>query len=379
MRVLAKLVLLGCLCAAGWFGLAAWRDRLGRPNAVVAGAPAVPVRVVTVKTTRFTTYQSAIGAVQAYNMVTVRARVDGQLEAVTFTEGQDVHAGDVLAVIDPRPFQAALEQAEATKVKDEAQLANTMRDLQRYLDLKDFASRQQTETQQALVAQMKAALQGDQAAIDNAKIQLGYATIRAPISGRTGARLIDAGNMIKSSEGLGLLSIAQIEPIYVSFTLPQDLLDTVREAQKAGPVIVEALKSDDRTRISSGTLSLVDNQIDMTTGTIRMKATFANQDHKLWPGAFVNVHVVTNETPDAVTVPQQVVQNGPDGRFVYVVNADMTVSVRPVTDGAARDGIIMIKDGLSPGEKVVLDGQSKLRADSKVVIQDAGPQKTAAR
>lgn len=352
-------------CAGG--GYYFWRGDAAKPVAV-RQTPPVPIVAGLVRQEDFAVYQSAIGTVQGYNTVTVRARVDGQLEKVAFTEGQDVNAGDTLAVIDPRPFQTALEQAEAMKAKDEAQLANVQRDLQRYVDLKDFASKQSVDTQKALVAQLQAQIMGDQAAIDNAKVQLSYTTITAPISGRTGARLVDQGNMIRSSEGAGLLMIAQMKPIFVTFTLPQDFLDDVVQAQRRGAVVVEAFKRDDVTKIGTGALSLIDNQIDAATGTIRFKATFDNGDLRLWPGQFVNAHIVTEMRLNATTVPAQVVQRGPQGYYAYVVGADRTIEQRPVKIGPSRNGVTVIEAGLSPGETVVVDGQYKIRPGVKVDI-----------
>ncbi len=331
-------------------------------------AAPVPVIAGRVQSQDFAVFQNAIGTVQPYNSVLVRARVDGQLEKVAFTEGQEIKANDVLAVIDQRPFLAALEQAEAIKAKDEAQMANAQRDLQRYVDLRDFASKQSLDTQRALVAQLTATLQGDKAAIDNAKTQLDYTTIRAPLSGRAGARLIDQGNMVRSSEGTGLLSINQIKPIYVIFTLPQDVLDDVVAAEKRGPVRVDAYKRDDKTPIDTGTLTLIDNQIDPATGTIRFKAAFANEATRLWPGQFVNVHVMTEVKPQAIVVPSQVVQRAPAGPFAFVVRPDNTVEQRPIVVGPSRNGITVVDSGLQTNEIVVVDGQYKLRPNVKVDV-----------
>ena len=337
-------------------------------HTVARATPPVPIVAGRVGIQDFAVFQSTIGTVQAYNSVLVRARVDGQLDKVAFTEGQEIKANDVLAIIDQRPFQAALEQAEAIKAKDEAQMANAQRDLQRYVDLRDFASKQSLDTQRTLVAQLTATLQGDRAAIDNAKTQLDYTTIRAPLSGRAGARLIDQGNMVRSSEGTGLLSINQIKPIIVMFTLPQDVLDDVVAAEKRGPVRVDAYKRDDKTAIDTGTLTLIDNQIDPATGTIRFKAAFANEATRLWPGQFVNVHVMTEVRPKAVVVAAPVVQRGPTGQFAFVVKPDNTVEQRPIVIGPSRNGITVVESGLQPNEVVVVDGQYKLRPNVKVDV-----------
>lgn len=329
-------------------------------------APAVPVTADRAREGDVPIVLAAIGTVQAYNTVTVRARVDGLLERVAFTEGQDVRAGDVLAQIDARPFQAALDGAEAARAKDEAQLANARRDLQRVTDLKEYASKQNVDTQRTLVAGLEATLLGDRAAVENARVQLGYTTITAPINGRTGARLVDAGNMVRASEGTGLLVITQVQPITVGFTLPQEALDALGQAQARGLVPVEAYLRDDATRLGSGALTLIDNQIDPATGTIRLKATFANENRRLWPGQFVNVRVQTGVRVGAVTVPARAVQRGAAGTYAYVVRPDATVEQRAVRLGQVRDGAALIESGLKPGETVVTDGQYKLRPGTRV-------------
>jgi len=380
MKTIGKLLITALLLGGAGAGVYFWHGDSHPKVARAQGADlAVPAVTTKVEKQSFSVYLSAIGTVQAYNMVTVRARVDGQLDKVAFTEGQDVKAGDVLAIIDPRPFQTALEQAEATKAKDTATLANAELDLKRYVDLRDFASRQSLDTQRATVAQLHATLQGDQAAIDNAKVQLGYTTIVAPLSGRTGARLVDQGNMVRSSEGAALLVITQIHPIFVTFTLPQDALDDLKAAQRRGTVEVEALKRDGITKLATGSLSLIDNQIDAATGTIRLKATFTNEDDRLWPGQFVNVKVLTEIRPDAIAIPAQVVQRGPQGTFAFVVNADQTVATRALKTGPTDSGTTVVESGLAPGEIVVVEGQYKLRPGTKVQPQamSVGKEKTA--
>lgn len=338
----------------------------------------VPITAGVVQQQDFALYLTGIGTVQAFNTVTVKARVDGQLVKVAFTEGQDVKAGDVLAQIDPRPFEAQLAQARAQKARDEAQLANARRDLERFSNLaaREFASRQSVDAQRTLVEQLTAAIQGDQAAIDNAQVQLGYTTISSPIDGRTGIRLVDMGNMVHANDAGGLVVITQIRPIAAIFTLPQDVLDQVTRAQAAGGSLkVVAYKRDDTTQLAEGTLALVDNQIDPATGTIRLKAIFPNTDNALWPGLFVNVHLQLGVLPNAVTVPAQVVQRGPNGTYAYVIKSDRTVEMRPVKIGQMRDGIILIEQGLAPGDHVVVDGQYRLRPGSHVDIRstDARP------
>ena len=328
--------------------------------------PPVPVTIGVAKSQDFPIIYDGIGTVQAFNTVTIRARVDGTLQKVLFQEGQDVKAGDVLAVIDPRPFKAALDQAIATKAKDEAQLANAKLDLKRFVELRDFASRQSVDTQGTLVSQLTATVKSDEAVIENATVQLSYTTITSPIDGRTGVRMIDAGNMIHASEGAALLVVTQMEPIYVTFTLPQDQLDGVATAQAHGDVRVEAYKRDADTLLATGKVAVVDNQIDTTTGTIRLKATFANKDRRLWPGAFVNVKVITEIRHNATVVVAQAVQRGPNGFFVYVVKPDMTVEMRPITSGGTADGETLVEKGLASGEKIIVDGQYKLQPGMKV-------------
>lgn len=336
-----------------------------RPNRPAA---AVPVTAGLVAQQDVPIYLAGIGTVQAFNTVTVKARVDGQLVKVAFTEGQDVKQGDVLAQIDPRPFQAQLAQAKAQKARDEAQLANAKRDLGRFSNLlkRDFASRQQVDSQGALVDQMTAAIQGDQAAIDNAEVQLGYTTITSPINGRTGIRQIDPGNIVHASDATGLVVITQLHPIAVIFTLPQDVLDEVAHAQAQGPLQVYAYKRDDVTQLAQGQLALVDNQIDPNTGTIRLKAIFPNEDNALWPGLFVNARLLLTVHKNAVTVPQSVVQRGPDGLYAFVIKSDHTVEMRSIKVGQIRDGVALVDQGLTPGEQVVVDGQYKLRPGSRV-------------
>jgi multidrug efflux system membrane fusion protein len=378
MKPATRIILGVCLCGA--VGLAVVATRAWQqPNksAQTSAVAPIPVMIGDVGQMDFPITREGLGTVQAFNTVTIRARVDGTLQEVRFKEGQDVKAGDVLALIDPRPFKAALDQAVATKAKDEAQLANAKLDLKRFVDLRDFASRQSVDTQNTLVAQLQASVKSDDAIIENAQVQLSYTTITSPIDGRTGVRLIDAGNMIHASEGAALLVVTQMEPIFVTFTLPQDVLDEVNTAQAHGAVRVDAYKRDDATLLATGALSVVDNQIDSTTGTVRLKATFANKDRRLWPGAFVNVKVVTEIRQNAAVVPAQAVQRGPNGLFVYAVKPDRSVELRPITAGGTEAGMTLIDKGLTAGETIVLDGQYKLQPGSK--IQPVVPAEKTAR
>src|SRR5215470_1541 len=368
MMKLQTITAVALLALAG-AGLLAWRV-MHDPTAaaVTASDPAVPVVAQAVRPQDVPIYVTGIGTVQAFNTVTVRSRVDGQIDKIAFAEGQDVKAGDLLAQIDPRPFQALLEQAKAQKASHEAQLGDAKLDLQRFTNLaqRGAGTLQSVDTQKALVAQLEASIQADQAAIDNATVQLGYTTITAPVSGRTGMRLVDQGNIVHATDQTGLVVITQIEPISVVFTLSEDELPTVTREMAAGTLKAEALSRDGNTRLGEGTLTLIDNQIDQTTGTMRLKATFPNQDHALWPGQFVNVKLYEPPRHDGITVPATVVQRGPQGDFAYVIKQDQTVEARPIKVAQIQDGVALIDSGLDLGEQVVVDGQYKLRPGSHV-------------
>lgn len=330
--------------------------------------PPVPVSVAQVKRETVRVVRTGLGTVQANNTVTLRARVDGELMKVNFIEGQEVKAGDLIAQIDPRPFQAALAQAIAQKAKTEAMLLNARTDLNRFqsLAVKEYATRQSVDTQTGLVRQLEAQMQADQAQIDIAKVQLGYATITAPISGRTGARLVDAGNLIRSTEATGLVVITETSPIAVGFTLPQNLFSALNKARTKAALTVEAWREDDSEKLADGVLSLIDNQIDSTTGTIKLKAIFPNKDNALWPGQFVNAHIILDIRDNAVTTPAAAVQRGQNGPFVWLVKPDASVEIRPITLGQIQDNVALIEAGLAVGDTVVTDGQYKLRPTSKV-------------
>jgi membrane fusion protein, multidrug efflux system len=333
-------------------------------------APAVPVTAGTVTAQDVPVYLQGIGTVQAYNMVTVKTRVDGQIVRVDFKEGQEVKEGDPLFQIDPRPYQAALEQAQAAKQKDEAQLVGAKLDLDRYSKLlgTGYQTRQSYDQQTALVAQLQAAIKGDQATIDNAELNLGYADIRSPIDGRLGARLVDKGNLVHTSDNTALVTITELKPIFVSFTLPQDTLDEIRRQQQQAPLAVRAYSSDGSTLLSEGKLTLIDNSIDQTTGTIHLKARFDNADERLWPGEFVSLRVILKVRPNVATVPAQTVEEGPDGHFAYIIKPDNTVERRAVDVAAIQDGIAVITKGLSPGDRVVVEGQYRLTDGARVRI-----------
>ncbi len=338
-------------------------------------APGIPVSVGKVEAKDMPVLLSGIGTVQAYNTVTIKSRVDGQLVKVNFQEGQEVKAGDPLIEIDPRSFQAALEIAQAQKAKDEAQLANAQADLARYAQLvgPGYQTKQSYDQQKALVTQLQAALKGDQAQIDAAQVNLAYTDIRAPISGRLGVRLVDAGNIVHAADPGGLVTITQTKPIYVTFTMAQEHLHKIHEKQALGPLTVEAYGDDNVTLLSQGKLTVIDNAIDQATGTIRLKATFDNADERLWPGEFVNVRLILNTRKGIATVPAQTVQEGADGKYVYVVKPDDTVERRKIEVADVQDGIAVISGGLTPGETVVVDGQFRLVNGSRIRIMPAAP------
>lgn len=335
-------------------------------------AAAVPIRVEAAVARRSTVpvYLSGLGTVQAYYTVTLTSRVDGELMSLGFVEGQMVKRGDVLAQIDARPYQAALDQARAAKVKDEAQLANARLDLQRYIMLapEEFTSKQTLETQRALVAQLQAQVDGDQATIDNARTQLEYTTIRAPIPARTGIRLTDPGNIVRAAAATPIVVLTQVQPIAVIFTLPADALGAVRGAMARGPVRVDALSRDGQSKLGSGTVELIDNQVDQTTGTIRVKAIFPNAQNKLWPGDFVNARLLEQTRDHALVVPSAAVQRGPAGVFTYVVKADNTVEMRPLQLGEDNGSLSVIESGLEEGERVATSNQYRLVPGAHVQV-----------
>jgi len=358
-------------------GIVAWQiaapgsrktDDENKPIPVVAGDVAahdVPL------------YLSAIGTVQAYNTVTVKPRVDGELVNVAFREGQDVKKGDLLAQIDPRPYQAALHKALANLAKDEATLANARRDLTRYQDTapKGYSSRQQLDTQTATVNSLTATVQADQATVENARVQLGYTTIVSPLDGRTGIRLVDQGNIVHASDVNGLVVITQVQPIAAIFTLAQNKLPTVAAAEAQGPLTVLAHSGDDSSELGAGTLELIDNQIDPATGTIRLKARFPNEQRRLWPGEFINVRLQVGTARDALTVATSAIQRGSEGTFAYVIKPDSTVEARPVEIGQEDHGQLLVTKGLKSGESVVIDGQLRLQPGAAVqrVDRDGNP------
>ena len=320
---------------------------------------------------------TGLGTVQGFNTVVVRTRVDGQIHEIAFKEGDLVKQGDLLVQIDPRPFQAALDQAKAKKQQDEANLANANLDLQRYTKLGEFATRQQTDTQRSTVAQLTAQIAADDAAIFNAQTQLDYTSVKAPISGVAGLRQVDVGNIVNASTQTGIVTIAQIEPIAVIFTAPEDQLPYINEAQAKQPLKVIALTTDGKKTLSDGSLAVVNNQVDTTSGTIRLKAVFDNKDHALWPGQSVSTRLLVTTLKDATVAPDEAVQHGTDGLYAFAVNADNKAELRKLKVANSVDGRTLIEDGLKPGERVIVAGQYKVQPGSvvttKVANSDAAP------
>jgi len=334
----------------------------------MAGGP-VPVVVGKAEQKDVPIYLDGLGTVQAFNTVTVHTRVDGQLQQVLFSEGQDVKTGDLLAIVDPRPFQAALDQAIAKKAQDEAQLGNAKVTLSRNTDLlaKKVIAQQDFDASKYQVDQFVAAVQADQAAIENAKTQLDYTQIKSPIDGRTGVRLVDAGNIVHAADQNGIVVITQLHPISVVFTLPeQNLQSILNEGGAKGGLSVLALDRGNTTTLDEGKLAVVDNEIDQTTGTVKSKATFPNDQLKLWPGKFVNARLILTTRKNATVVPASVVQRGPQGTYAYVIKPNKTVEMRPIKVAQSENNQALIDTGLHPGEEVVVDGQYKLQPGAHV-------------
>jgi membrane fusion protein, multidrug efflux system len=327
------------------------------------GPPPVAVDVATATAQDVPVYAEGLGTVQAYYTVQVTARVDGQVEKVAFTEGQDVKKGALLVQIDARPFQAALEGAIAAREKDKATLANAHLDMDRYqlLAPEDLASKQTVDTQKALIAQLGAQIKGDEASIDSARTQLDYTTIRSPIDGRTGIRQVDPGNIVHGANSTNIVVVTQLEPISVIFSLPEEQFAQVSAALHRGAVRVMALSRDRNEKLDTGTLELIDNQIDQTTGTLRLKATLPNKDRHLWPGQFVNMQVLTQVENQALTIPDSALERGPDGLYAYLVGPDSKVSVAQLTTGVTHDGRVVVTKGLKAGDQVVTSNQYRVQ------------------
>ncbi len=349
-----------------------------KPATAGAGAP-VLVTTAPVQMREMPVFQTGIGTVTAMQSVTVRARIDGQLERVAYTEGQDVVAGQLLVQLDPRTLQAQLAQARAQRAKDAAQLQSARADLERFTTLvaQDAATPQQLDNQRGLVGQLSAAVQADDAQIAYAQVQLSYTRITAPISGRVGARLVDVGNIVHASDPGGLVVINQIDPIAVVFTLPEGGLPDIQRAIRSSrePLDVLAFRRESNEAIGRGRLILVNNQIDVASGTVQLKARLPNPQHLLWPGQYVNVRLVLGQTPNAIVVPAPAVQRSQAGSYVYVVQDDHRVRSQPIRVARIQDGLAVIAEGLNAGERVVVDGQYKLKPGVEVA-ESAGAART---
>ena len=360
------------------FGNTAGQQRRG--NRFGTEGP-VPVVVAAVTRADVPVYLDAVGTIKALNTVTVTPQVDGKLLSVNYTEGQDVKKGDVLARIDPVTYQAQLDQAVAKKAQDEAQLANSKLDLERYekLAATNAINKQQADTQRALVAQNTAIVQADRAAIENAQAMLSYTTITAPLDGRTGIRQVDEGNIVRSASSPTIVVITQLKPISVTFNLPQQDLPQVNAAFAKGALAVDALRSDNDAVIDRGSLKVVDNQVDQTTGTVKLKAEFPNADLQLWPGQFVNIRLLIDTLKQVIVIPTSAVQRGPSGTFVYVVKDDNSVAVRPIVVQKQDEAQTVVKSGVDSNERVVTTGFVRLTDGSKISIGSADTTPTSPR
>jgi membrane fusion protein, multidrug efflux system len=370
-RLIGWTVLIAAIAAAGYFG---WQRYYGPEAAAraetaakaAARRPAIPVSIAEVGTADFPVYLTGLGTVQGFNTVQVRTRVDGQIDKIAFQEGQLVKGGDLLAEIDPRPYQATLDQAKAKKVQDEANLANANLDLQRYTRLGEFATRQQLDTQRSTVAQLTAQIAADDAAITNAQTQLDYTQIKSPITGVVGLRQVDIGNIVNAATQTGIVTVAQVEPIAVIFTAPEDQLPYISEAQRVAALKVIAITTDGKKPLAEGQLAVINNQVDTTSGTIRLKAVFDNKTHTLWPGQSVSTRLLLKTLKDATVVSDDAIQHGTDGLYAYTVTPDNKADLRKVKVSYSIDGRAVVDSGLQPGERVITGGQFKVQPGSAV-------------
>jgi multidrug efflux system membrane fusion protein len=370
-RTIRWILLIAVVAGGGYYG---WNRYYG-PEAMAkveaaqkaaARRPAIPVSITPVEKADFPVYLTGLGTVQAFNTVVVRTRIDGQIDKIGFQEGQLVKEGDLLAEIDPRPFRAVLDQAKAKKVQDEANLANANLDLQRYTKLGEFATRQQLDTQRSTVAQLTAQIAADDAAISNAQTQLDYTQVKSPITGIVGLRQVDVGNIVNAATQTGIVTVAQVEPIAVIFTAPEDQLPYISEAQAVSPLKVIAITTDGKKPLAEGALAVINNQVDTTSGTIRLKAVFANKNHALWPGQSVSTRLLVKTLKDATVVPDDAIQHSTNGLYAYAVNGDSKAELRKVKVSQSIDGRSVVEEGLQPGEQVITGGQFKVQPGSLV-------------
>jgi membrane fusion protein, multidrug efflux system len=354
-----------CVALAGCSSPQAKGAKAGGPP------PAVPVGVATVKQGDFNVYLTGLGSVQAFNTVSLKTRIDGQIMQVNFREGQDVKTGETLIVIDPRPYQVALDQAKANLQKDEAQLTNAKAQYERnkVLYQQGVIAKQDLDTMEASFGTYEGTIAADKAAIKNAELNLTYCYIKSPIDGRVGLRQVDPGNYVTAAGGTAMVVITQLHPIAVIFTLPEDQLQSVREHMQQGTLEVDAYSRDDQTKLATGKLLTIDNQIDQTTGTAKLKSIFDNPGNELWPNEFVNARLLLETRKNAITAPASAILRGPEGPFAYVVDANNTVQMRPVQIALTQGATVVVGSGLQGGEKVVTDGQEKLQAGSRVAPQ----------
>lgn len=381
LSIAGRAFVLVALALAAGAAYESWRPRAPGAGAAVQRdkpQPSVPVRVAAARRADVPVTLAGLGVVQPLNVVTVRSRVDGAVMEIAFEEGRDVKEGDLLVQIDPRPYKAELDQAKAKQAQDEAQLANAERDLARSTQLaqNNFASRQQVDQQKAQVAQLKALIDGDKAAVESAQVQLDYTTIRAPMAGRTGFRLVDKGNLVRSSDATGIVTLSQIAPITAVFTLPERNFGDVSAAMKRGAVEAVATAPDGR-ELARGSVSVLNSQIDQATGTFKAKATFPNRDGALWPGQSVSVTARTDTLPQVVTAPEDALQRGPLGAYVFVVGKDGKADRREVVVDRQADGVAVFGRGLAEGERVVVAGASRVAQGVRLDASEA-PQARAA-